>query len=211
MARHDPDEANAAAAKALWEQAGAAIPTSYVSTIVTLLTDARGEVQAACAAALASAAQALPGTAGDVLARIIAAYEVWPFFIVCSVSAVGLHECFSLTDVIPSLPGMETRARHVQAAYSHHMRANISGASQAIPRRIRKWLVWCGTQHDFLKCFLTKGGNVMFCLSQDGDDNARRGAGLALRALAPELSSSSVNIALDFLIRNGLADEDDKV
>lgn len=41
--------------------------------------------------------------------------------------------------------------------------------------------------------------------------HARRGSAIALRALACDLGDEEVTAALEFLIRNGLADHNDKV
>jgi hypothetical protein len=46
---------------------------------------------------------------------------------------------------------------------------------------------------------------------QDGDVSTRLGAASALRGLAGDLGDAEVTQALDFLIRNGLADPHDKV
>jgi hypothetical protein len=60
-----------------------------------------------------------------------------------------------------------------------------------------------------LHCLLNALPHVL--QPQDGDVSTRLGAASALRGLAGDLGDAEVTAALDFLIRNGLADPHDKV
>ena len=60
-------------------------------------------------------------------------------------------------------------------------------------------------------CLPPPCAQVLHCYSPDAPISARLGTAQALHACAPELGDAQVPLALDFLIRNGLADDDDKV
>ncbi|KAL4444093.1 hypothetical protein ABPG75_011830 [Micractinium tetrahymenae] len=75
LARCDPSEANAEVAQGLWEEAGCALPASFVPALMEHLSSPHADVRAAAATALAEGCQEHPEVASDALQRSMQLYE----------------------------------------------------------------------------------------------------------------------------------------
>jgi hypothetical protein len=75
VATHDPEDANAAAAAALWQQCDQALPAGYAVELLPFLASHGASVREAAARAVAAAMTLHPQTAQQTLARLFAFYS----------------------------------------------------------------------------------------------------------------------------------------
>jgi hypothetical protein len=78
MARCDPDAANAAAGRALWEAAGAGLPPDFAAPLLQHLRSPHADVRAASAASLAEGVGEHPAAVGAALAGVLQLYGARP-------------------------------------------------------------------------------------------------------------------------------------
>ncbi|GBF89654.1 hypothetical protein Rsub_02372, partial [Raphidocelis subcapitata] len=192
IARFDPSEANAEAARALWDDSGCALPEGgaawFVESVAARLASPHADVRAAAAAALAAALEAAPARVGDAMAAVVALY------------ASGEDEA--------------QKAAAAKAAAA----AAAAPAGGAGGKGGKKGGFGLDDEEKKLQVLSLDSDDDDDPLGGGGGAaeaarrlSARLGSAAALKAVAPVLGPKEVSQSMEFLISSGLADPDPSV